>query len=119
MKKVFSLITLCVLFVSCEKGPNLLLPGSEVPDWLKARIASDEKKIESNPQSGLDVAAWIRFKFRDAYYFEYRNGLSSAGPEIYNFSGNKILLTQEPYINFQAEKCCKEFVWKGPSYIDY
>jgi len=118
MKKFFSIITLCLLFISCEKVPNLLVPSSEVPNWLKDRISADEKKIESNPQSGLDFAAWIRYKYHDAYYFEYHNVISSAGPETYDFTGNKILYTQEPYLNFETEKCCKEFVWKGPSYFD-
>jgi hypothetical protein len=119
MKKFFALVAFCLLIVSCEKAPNLLLPSSEVPDWIQKRISSDEKKIASNPQSGLDVAAWIRYKFQDDYYFEYRNAISSAGPEKYDYNGNKILLTQEPYTHFEAEKCCKSFVWKGPNYIDY
>jgi hypothetical protein len=119
MKKLLFLFAFCLLTVSCEKWPDLLIPGSEVPRWLKERISKDEKKIKSDPQSGLDVAAWIRYNFRGDYYFEYRNGFSSLGPEIFNFKCTKIMLNQEPYLNFEAEKCCREFVWKGPHYIDY
>lgn len=87
--------------------------------WLKERISHDEKIIGSDPQSGLEISAWIRYKFDGKYFFEYRNGFSSLGPEKFNYDGVKIMLNQDPYLNFERDKCCKQFVWKGPSYIDY
>lgn len=119
MKKAVTLIAVTILLISCEKWPDFLIPSSEVPRWLKEKISDDEKEIKSNPQSGLDVGAWIRYKFQGDYYFEYRNGFSSLGPEKFDFNGNKIMLNQEPFLNFEKEKCCKQFVWKGPNYIDY
>ena len=118
MKKLLLLISFTFFLISCQKD-NYLIPNSEVPKWLKERIAQDEKAISSNPQSGLDVTAWIRYKYNDNYYFEYRNGLSNGGPEIYTYDGIQIMLNQDPYLNFNSEKCCKQFVWKGPNYLDY
>jgi hypothetical protein len=119
MKKLLLLFSFMFFLASCEKWPDFLIPSSEVPRWLKERIAHDEKAIESNPQSGLDPSAWIRYQFEGKYYFEYRNSFSSLGPEKFNYDGVKIMLNQEPYLNFETDKCCKQFVWKGPSYIDY
>jgi hypothetical protein len=119
MKKLLFLFALTLFFISCEKHQDFLIPNSEVPVWLKAKIAHDEKVIESTPQSGLEISAWIRYKWEGKYFFEYRNGFSSLGPEKFNFDGEKIMLNQEPYLNFEAEKCCKEIVWKTSAYIDY
>ena len=119
MKKILCFITISLLIISCEKWPDFLIPNSEVPKWLKERISNDEEKIKSNVQSGLDIAAWIRYKYDDDYFFEYRNLLSSSGPEMYDYSGDQIMLNQEPYLDFETEKCCKQFVWKGSNYIDY
>ena len=119
MKKILYFITIALMITSCEKWPDFLIPSSEVPKWLKERISNDEEIIKSNPQSGLDVAAWIRYKYDEKYFFEYRNGLSSSGPKVYNYDGDQVTFDQESYLIFETEKCCKEFVWKGPSYIDY
>ena len=117
MKKTFVLIVLSLCIFSCEK--DNLVSGDEVPEWLKVRIAQDEVEIKRNPQSGLDIGAWIRYKYLSNYYFEYHNLLSSAGPPIYDYNGVIIMLDQEPYLNYYDDKCCKQFVWKGPSYIEY
>ena len=119
MKKIICLLFYILFLTSCEKGLDFLIPSSEVPVWLKVRIAIDEKIIESDPQSGLEISAWIRYKFDGEYFFEYRNGFSSLGPEKFSYNGVKIMLNQEPYLNFERDKCCRQFVWKGPSYIDY
>jgi len=119
VKKLLSLLLFALFFTSCEKWPDFLIPSSEVPGWLKERISHDEKIIGSDPQSGLEISAWIRYKFDGKYFFEYRNGFSSLGPEKFNYDGVKIMLNQDPYLNFERDKCCKQFVWKGPSYIDY
>ena len=103
MKKLLSLFAFTLFFISCEKHQDFLIPNSEVPVWLKAKIAHDEKVIESTPQSGLEISAWIRYKWEGKYFFEYRNVFSSLGPEKFNFDGEKIMLNQEPYLNFEAE----------------
>lgn len=118
LKKLLFYITICLLFSSCEKSPELLIPSSEVPKWLKERISDDEKTIESNPQSGLDVAAWIRYEYDGNFYFEYVNLLSSAGPKIYKYDGKEFVYNDNNFSNCQSGKCCRSYVWKGPSYID-
>ena len=93
------------------------VPDDEVPTWLINRIAQDEEEIAANPQSGLDIAAWIRYQFRGAYYFEYHNLSSSAGPVIYDYDEVVISIFEDPYKDYITEKCCKQFVWKGSYYV--
>jgi len=105
------------IFSSCEKED--LKPKDEIPGWLRERITQDEKEIKSNPQSGLDIGAWIRYRYLGDYYFEYHNLLSSSGPYIYDYSGIIIVKYQDPFSNYNANKCCKQYMWKGPAYIEY
>lgn len=111
-------IVLTTIFYSCEKEHNEQFgPDDEVPTWLKTRITHDEFEINSNPQSGLDIAAWIRYKFMDEYFFEYHNLLCSAGFVTYNYEGVDVNYFEDPYKDYITNKCCKQFVWKGSSYI--
>ena len=113
---MFFIALISFFALSCEKD-YYLIPANEIPRWLKKRIAEDEKKIAADPMSGLDVAAWIRYKYEGDYYFEYRNGLSSLGPEQYDYDGNKY--QPEDIFEYMENRCCKRFVWKGPNYINY
>jgi hypothetical protein len=112
MKKLLLLFPVCFIMISCEKE------SSEIPGWIKDKIAIDEQVIASNTQSELAVAAWIRYRFNGHYYFEYQNLLSSAGPDIHNYDGDQINPEQKLYLNFEKDKCCKEYIWKGPLYIE-
>jgi len=116
MKTLISFLILFFCLCACIKDP-FLIPTSEIPQWLQDRITHDEKIIQSDQQSGLDITAWIRYKYKNSYYFEYHNMIWSSGPEYYDFDGNKILLINEPYLEYNTQKCCKKFVWKGPNYI--
>jgi hypothetical protein len=77
MKKILFLLAGCLLLISCDKDPDLLIPASEVPKWLKESITADEKKIADDPQSGLEVSAWIRYSFEEKQYFYYHNAPTS------------------------------------------
>jgi hypothetical protein len=114
MKNLVLFLCLFLLTSSCEK--NQTVPDDEVPGWLKTRIAQDELTIASNPQSGLDIAAWIRYKYQKEYYFEYHNMLYSSLPPVYNYAGESVNFLSDPYINYQDKKCCKQYVWKGSAY---
>jgi len=116
MKTLISFVILVFCLSACTKDP-FLIPTSEIPKWLQDRITRDEKIIKSDPKSGLDITAWIRYKYNNSYYFEYHNMIWSSGPEYYDFDGNKILLINEPYLDYNSKKCCKKFVWKGPNYF--
>ena len=87
MKNLVLFLCFFLLASSCEK--NQTVPDDEVPGWLKTRIAQDELTIASNPQSGLDIAAWIRYKYQKEYYFEYHNMLFSSFPPVYNYAGRR------------------------------
>ena len=119
MKKFLCFITITLFLTSCEKWPNFLIPSSEVPRWLKERISDDEKTIKSDSLSGLRFTAWIRYEYDGDYFFEFRDPLSSSGPKVFDYDGDKTMFNHETYLNFKTERCCKQFVWKGPSYFDY
>jgi|GEM_PF-1029519 len=115
MKNLVLFLCLFLLASSCEK--NQTVPDDEIPDWLKTRIAQDELTIASNPQSGLDIAAWIRYKYEREYYFEYHNMLSSSFPPVYDYAGESVNYFIDPYTDYQDKKCCKQYVWKGSAYF--
>lgn len=113
MKKLLILIVISLSISACQKDGTL--PENDIPQWLKDRIAHDEMIIETDPQSGLDIAAWIRYKYEKEYYFEYHNLLSSAGPETYSITGTEY--HPSDYLDYKDNRCCKVLVWKGPNYI--
>jgi len=102
--------------ISCEKENSA--PGPEIPDWLKDRIAQDEEVLKTNPQSVLSITAWISYYYAGNYYFENHNLLSSAWPETFNYEGTLINHNQESSLNYWTNKCCKQYIWKGPSYFE-
>lgn len=116
MKKILLVLLPAILLISCEK--QYLVPADEVPEWLKTRIAEIEDEIEANPKSGLDIGAWIRYEYNDQYYFEWHNLLSSSFPPIYDTDGNIMTYSWDNSSGYQKDKCCKKFVWKGPSWND-
>ncbi len=119
MKRISIILLLSILIFSCEKNKALFVPKSEIPEWLKIKIAEYEDGASILEPSYLDMTAWIRYKYLGMYFFEYHNPISSAMFEVYDYSGLSIMLDQEPYLNYIEKKCCKQFVWKGSAYIDY
>jgi hypothetical protein len=115
MKNLISILTLIFILIACTKDP-FLIPASEIPKWLKDRITYDENIIKSDPDTGLVVTAWIRYKYNNSSYFEYHNLYWSSGPEYYDSASNKILPGNEVLVGYNLKKCCKQFVWKGSGY---
>jgi hypothetical protein len=118
MKILLNITSLILLFISCEKQSDYLIPDSEVPDWLKVRITADKKILESDPQSSLNISAWTRNEYKGNFYFEFINLLSSSMPRVYRFDGTEFIYTDTGFMDYQSGKCCKRYVWKGPSYFD-
>jgi hypothetical protein len=116
MKKFLLFLLPAMLLISCER--QYLLPSDEVPGWLKTRIAEIEDQINSNPRSGLDVGAWIRYEYKDQYYFEWHNLLSSSFPPIYDTTGDMMTFSWDSNDEYQTDKCCKKYIWKGSSWND-
>ena len=102
------------LAFSCNN--DYLIPNRNVPDWLKERIAADEKAINEDPKSNLNIAAWIRYEYQKQYYFEYHNMISSAFPPVYSFEGELFNFTDEIFADYMDNKCCMKDVWKGDYY---
>ncbi len=115
MRKLLILLAIFSVMISCSKESKTT---DDLPKWLQERIAADEKEISSNPQSGLDLAAWIRYEYNGAVYFEYHNLLLSSLPKVFNYDGTEMTYSLPEYENYQNGKCCKKFVWKGKLYIE-
>ena len=109
------LLFLLYLLVSCAKDTDT---GEVLPAWLQERIAADEKVIASDPQSGLDLGAWIQYTYQDSTYYEYHNLIMSSLPKVYNSDGIEVIFTTAEYTEYQQGKCCRKFVWKGKSYFE-
>jgi len=117
MKHYIFVFSLFLLIASCEKSSDYLIPESQVPEWLKARIVQDEKTLESDPRSSLSISAWMRTEYKGAYYFEFINLLNSSMPQPYNFDGTEFKYTDSGFIEYQSGKCCSKYVWKGSDYF--
>jgi hypothetical protein len=115
VKRLIFLFTLVLLTVSCEKSKTV---NTEIPYWVEERINHDEEIIKSDPKSGLDIAAWMRYEYKSKFYFEYLNLLSSSGPEIYQYDGTRFDNIDIDIFDYQSKKCCRYYIWKGPSYTD-
>ena len=116
MKRIFFLFTFALLILSCEKAK--IEPNPEIPNWLKDRIAQDEQSLKSHPRSSLNVSAWIRYAYDGIYYYEFVNLTSSMGPQIYMQDGTTFTYTDRNFLKYLSKKCCKLYIWKGPSYFE-
>ena len=116
MKKFALLLALVLFLLSCEK--DYLIPKKDVPNWLKDRIQQDEESLKFQPISALNVSAWIRYAYDGNFYYEFVNLTSSMGPQIYMQDGTKFKPTYQNFSKYQSEKCCKLYIWKGPSYYE-
>jgi hypothetical protein len=115
MRKYLVLFTFLALLASCAKDNDT---AEALPAWLQERIDADEKEIAANPQSGLDLGAWIQYTYKDSVYFEYHNLLMSSLPKVYYSDGTEVSFTTVEYSAYQQGKCCKKFVWKGELYFE-
>ncbi len=113
MKKIIILLLFSFMSFSCEK--ENLVPATEIPNWLKDRIAQDEKDIESGNRPDLENAALVRFIYLENYYFEYHNLVRSSLYQIYDWDGKSHPFNQEELTKYEIEKCCKQYPWKGSS----
>jgi len=112
MKKILTLILLFVIFSSCEKTPELI-----IPDWLQDIINHNEEVLKSNPDSFIAIRAWKAYIFEKDYYFEDVDIISSAGPSFYKYDGTKCSVTNMDYQKFSEKRKFVKYVWKGPNYF--
>lgn len=118
MKKFSLLLIFSLIFFSCEK--EYLISENEVPDWLKDHISQAEKSIKENPKGFHSYAAWIRFKWQEEYYFEYHNMASSFLIMPISATGDTLHFSPgATSTNYDKEKCCRQYVWKGPNYKEF
>lgn len=115
MKKLLVVLTLIAVFAACGKDKET---SDNLPAWLQGRISADEKEIAADPQSSKSLGAWIQYSYTDSTYFEYHNLIMSSLPKVYHFDSTEMNSTLPGYMVYQNGKCCKKFIWKGPSYFE-
>lgn len=116
-KTVFALLILSTLLLcSCEKV--YLVPESELPQWLKTDIQEAEQSIKENPKGWPAMGAWVRTRWDEAYFYEYHNPVLSSMPRPISHSGDTLdMWVGDTSTDYNKEKCCNTYVWKGPKYI--
>lgn len=114
MKRTLLIISFVLAAIACKKEETYIEVKN--PDWLISRIERDKEIIKSNPNSGFEKAAWIRFEWEGDYYFDYINRDNSAGPETYTYDGTKLSFSAEAYAEYLAKRCCEHVIWVGPGY---
>ncbi|HEX2925029.1 MAG TPA: hypothetical protein VHP38_02020 [Ruminiclostridium sp.] len=109
MKKFILLIVLSLSLLNCQKDKQV-----DIPEWLQNNITGLEQQIKIDPGTIVAYTAWVRFEWKNDYYFEYDNPSSSShsGPNCYD--GN--ILNSADFQVYENEKCCMKYVWKGPKY---
>lgn len=114
MKKFIFLMVLSVTILSCQKDQSILI--KDIPDWLNDNISALEKEIRSDPKTMAAFTAWARYEWKNEYYFEYFDFSRSylTGPK--RIDGQILGIGDPLYTTYQNEKCCMEYVWKGPKY---
>jgi hypothetical protein len=117
VKNTLPLLLLASLLLSCEK--ENLVPGDALPQWLKTTIEEHESSIRNDSKSIYAVGAWKRTTWNRVYYYEYYNLFFSSMPIAISHSGD----TLDTYVgdtdsDYDREKCCGAWVWKGPDFID-
>ncbi len=120
MKRTLFLVSVSVslLLFSCEK--DYLVPQEELPEWLISKIENDEQIIEESPKYYLASGAWARYEWNTEFYFEYWNPLSSTFPHPISQIGDTLeIYANDANSDYCQEKCCWEYVWKGPKYKDW
>lgn len=113
MKKLLIVLLVSISTLSCEK--DNLIPKKDIPDWLKESIDALEQKIEAEPTTSQAYGSWVRYEWKNNYYFEFINPISSLSATPKDMNGD-LLNNYSEYLN---EKCCMRYVWKGPKYKEY
>lgn len=111
---VFSLIFILYLFSCAEENQPA---DTEIPAWLQDIIEQNEEELKKDEGALVSITAWVRFTYRDAYYFEYHNPILSSMPPVHDWEGTLVQFDQESFDDYSQQKCCKWYVWKGPSYF--
>lgn len=114
MKKYIFLIVVSISILCCHKDQSLLV--NDVPEWLKNNISALEQQIKTDPGTIVAYTAWVRYEWENDYYFEYLNYSSSFKTGPTSRDGQILSITDPIYINYENEKCCQEYVWKGPRF---
>ena len=117
MRKSALIFFFSLVFFSCEREKNYLIPENEIPEWLQVKINQDEQIIKDSPQLMNAYGAWLRYKWQYEYYFEYQNVLSESLPKPISANGDTLhFYIFDANTDYYKEKCCAQYVWKGPDY---
>lgn len=103
MKHLLIFFILLFATLSCSRNDD---DFPENPGWLNDRIA----QMELNAIPGTEV---IAYQWMDGYYYHIMNPVSSCLLcDVYDYSGNKIVWTDEDFIDFHTHGKMVKVVWR-------
>ena len=110
-------LLLLVLTIACQNDDDAAPTSVVVPAWLQAQIDEDEAVIASDSSRLENYGAWIRYSFKNEFYYEYDNPLSSSFGSPFSEEGDVANLSNPFFTNYQNERCCARYIWEGPRYL--
>ncbi len=113
---LLSFLLLLMVTVACQNDDDSASTSVVVPAWLQTQIDEDEALIAANSTSLPNYGAWIRYGFKNEFYYEYDNPLSSSFGSPYSEEGDIVNLSNVFFTNYRNERCCARYIWEGPQY---
>lgn len=105
-------MVLSISVLGCKKDNTILING--IPEWLNVNISGLESQIKADTDTIFAYTAWVRYEWKNNYYFEYLNFSSSSRSGPTNIDGRIMNIADPRYSSYEKEKCCMEYIWKGP-----
>ncbi len=116
MKEISILFIVLVCAIACGKSD--MVDPEEIPQWLKTEIQNMESEMFEDPHSMHHNAAWIRYTYKNNFYYEYYSPLMSSFPKPYDESRAHAFLDPSMLETYRSERKNKKYVWKGPRFTD-
>ena len=102
MKKIAFVFLLSLFFISCEKDEKLPIN----PEWLNTMIS----QLENSPLPGIIINA---YQWNETNYYHVSNPISSCMfCDVYNYSGDKIIWTNDEFSDFINNGKLIKVVWE-------
>lgn len=114
---LLSLLLLMLLTAACRNDDESAPGGLATPTWLREQIRQDEAAIAADSTQLPSYGAWIEVRFKNVFYYEYDNPLSSLSRNPYSVEGERINLASPAFTNYWNERCCERYLWQGSRYV--
>jgi len=111
MKRILFFVLLTSAFIACEKNSDKF--DTDIPKWLQDHITQER---DADLEKWYSYGAWLSYMFQGEKYYVYDNPLKSSYSAPYTKEGDEVNVAIWPIERYEAEKCCKKYVWAGTRY---